>query len=253
MEQNKPAFAQRCEDLANNENACREAYDNQYHKVRADVGFDDWRSVWRFLLACALPALLKPEGEQEPGAPVAWQGIASAIRAVGDEAARRGAMFPQTRDEQEEDKRAVRRVAEMIEWYATAGGAVATSLTGWPKHPMQPKESEEVERLKKTLNDLGKIIHDMTVAQQAAWIEWQHGKGADEAMTWIHNGLAGPGFIPDEDEPYGKEAQAWYDANRADPFPTCFCGRPSNILWMGKGFCSNAHYEQHRAEAKETS
>jgi hypothetical protein len=31
---------------------------------------------------------------------------------------------------------------------------------------------------------------------------------------------------PDEDEPYGKEAQAYFDANRSDPFPTCTnCGR----------------------------
>lgn len=248
MEQNKPAFAQRCEALANDEKACHEAYNNQYHKVRAEVGFDDWRSVWRFLLICALPTLLKPEGEQEPGAPVAYQGIVSAIRAVGDEAARRGAMFPQTRDEQEEDKRAVRRVAEMIEWYATAGGAVATSLPGWPKHPAQPAEGDEVTRLKRTLNDLGKIIHDMTVAQQAAWIEWQHGKGAEEAMSWIHNGLVGPGFIPDEDEPYGKEAQAYFDANRSDPFPICYCGRPSNSLWMGQGFCCREHYDTRRTQ-----
>lgn len=99
MEEKKTAFAQRCETLANDEKACHEAYNNQYHKVRAEVGFDDWRSVWRFLLICALPSLLKPDGEQEPGAPVAWQGIVSAIRAVGDEAARRGSMFPQTRDE----------------------------------------------------------------------------------------------------------------------------------------------------------
>lgn len=112
--------------------------------------------------------------------------------------------------------------------------------------------ADDLARAKKLTNDLGKIIHDMTVAQQAAWIEWQHGKGAEEAMTWIHNGLAGPGFIPDEDEPYGKEAQAWYDANRADPLPTCFCGRPSNSLWMGQGFCCHEHYEQRRAEAKET-
>lgn len=252
MESNKTVFAQLCEDLANNENACHEAYNNQYHKVRAEVGFDDWRSVWRFLLICALPQLLKPQGDQAPGEPVAYQGIVSAIRAVGDEAARRGAMFPQTRDEQEEDKRAVRRVAEMIEWYATNGGAVATSLLGWPSHPAHPDESDEVARLKSVLNDMGKIIHDMTVAQQAAWIEWQHGNGAEAGMGWIQNGLFGPGFIPDEDEPYGKEAQAWFDANRSDPFPTCLCGRPSNILWMGKGFCCDAHYQQHRAEAKET-
>ena len=121
-------------------------------------------------------------------------------------------------------------------------------MPGWPKHPAQPKESEEVERLKKTLNDLGKIIHDMTVAQQAAWIEWQHGKGAEEAMVWIQNGLFGPGLISDEDEPYGKEAQAYFDANRSDPFPTCYCGRPSNQLWMGQGFCCQEHYNTRRAQ-----
>jgi len=108
----------------------------------------------------------------------------------------------------------------------------------------------ELGRVKRLAGDLGKIIHDMTVAEQAAWIEWQHGRGAEAAMSWIHNGLEGPGHIPDEDVPYGKEPQAWFDANRADPFPTCFCGRPSNRLWMGKGFCSNEHYQQHHAEAE---
>ncbi len=88
----------------------------------------------------------------------------------------------------------------------------------------------------------------MTVAQQAAWIEWQHGKGAEEAMGWIQNGLFGPGLIPDEDEPYGKEAQAYFDANRSDPFPTCYCGRPSNHLWMGQGFCCQEHYNTRRAQ-----
>ena len=108
----------------------------------------------------------------------------------------------------------------------------------------------EVERLKVFSEDLGKIIHDMVVGQQAAWIEWRHGKGAEEAMGWIENGLAGPGHIPDEDAPYGKEPQAFYDANRADPFPACHCGRPSNILWMGKGFCSIEHYNAALAASK---
>lgn len=106
----------------------------------------------------------------------------------------------------------------------------------------------EVARLKSVGSDLAKIIHDMVVANQAAWIEWQHGRGAEAAMIWIQNGLFGPGHIPDEDEPYGKEAQAWFDANRADPFPACFCGRPSHHLWMGQGFCSEAHYRQAKAE-----
>jgi hypothetical protein len=69
MEQNKPAFAQRCEALANDEKACHEAYNNQYHKVRAEVGFSfnkeieldgsvkDQQSVDK-VLASALAALV---------------------------------------------------------------------------------------------------------------------------------------------------------------------------------------------------
>lgn len=91
------------------------------------------------------------------------------------------------------------------------------------------------------LAELQKIIHDMTVANQAAWIEWRHGKGAEAAMQWIENGLSGPGHIPSETEPYGTEAQAYFDANKSDPFPRCHCGRPSNQLWMGQGACSPEH------------
>jgi hypothetical protein len=190
--------------------------------------------------------------KQSTAEPVEWQDIVSAIRAVGNEAARRGGMFPQTRDEQDEDTLAVRRVVEMIEWYATKGGAVATSLPGWPKHPAQPKESKEIQRLEKTLNDFGKVIHDMVVGQQAAWIEWKHGKGAEEGMVWIHNALFGPGFIPYKDDPYVKDAQAYYDTHRANPFPKCSCGRPSHIAWMGMGFCCKEHLDDaERAMQKE--
>lgn len=28
------------------ETACREAYDNTYHKVPAEIGYDHWRYVW---------------------------------------------------------------------------------------------------------------------------------------------------------------------------------------------------------------
>lgn len=110
-------------------------------------------------------------------------------------------------------------------------------------------ERTEIERLREAIKMYGRIIHDMVVANQAAWIEWQHGEGAEAAMVWIHNGLAGPDHIPDENAPWGKEAQAWYDANNANPMPTCHCGRPSNIGWMGKGFCSQAHYKEARTAA----
>lgn len=105
----------------------------------------------------------------------------------------------------------------------------------------------EVARLTRGQKSLGEVIHNMTVAQQSAWIEWKHGAGADAAMVWIHNGLAGPGFIPDENAPYGKEAQAWYDANNANPLPPCHCGRPSNIAWKGGSACSEAHYRDAKA------
>ena len=66
--------------------------------------------------------------------------------------------------------------------------------------------------------DLGCIIHDITVGQQAAWIEWKHGGGAEEAMQWIENALEGPGMIPgfieddiDADDPILKDAQAYFD------------------------------------------
>lgn len=106
------------------------------------------------------------------------------------------------------------------------------------------KLQTEAVRLQKAINELAGMFHDQIVGQQAAFIEWQHGAGAEAAMGWIENGLCGPGHIPDEDAPYGKEAQAWFDANKHEPFPACPCGRPSNILWMGKGFCCNTHYDE---------
>jgi hypothetical protein len=47
----------------------------------------------------------------------------------------------------------------------------------------------------RAIETAGKITHNMTVANQAAWIEWKHGAGADSAMEWIENGLIGPGLI----------------------------------------------------------
>lgn len=90
------------------------------------------------------------------------------------------------------------------------------------------------------------------VVMQAAWIEWRHGKGAEAAMRWIHNTLCGPGLIPGEAAPWGREAQAWFDANQPDPFPVCECGRPSNTVWMGKGFCSDEHYRAALARLGST-
>ncbi len=105
----------------------------------------------------------------------------------------------------------------------------------------------DAARLEKSLKQTANMHHDLIVVMQAAWIEWKHGKGAEDALGWIENTLDGPGLIPDETEPWAKEAQAYFDKNRAEPFPACFCGRPSNQLWMGKGFCGEPHYKEHRA------
>jgi hypothetical protein len=111
-------------------------------------------------------------------------------------------------------------------------------------------DSERVnhESGKALMKEISDINHDLCVSMQAAYIEWKHGKGADEAMSWIEATLDGPGLIPEETEPYGTEAQAYYDSNKAHPFPICECGRPSNIAWMGKGFCCDEHYEKARSE-----
>lgn len=81
-------------------------------------------------------------------------------------------------------------------------------------------EQDDIARLQAQLEKRHKsnfitsqALHNQIVGNQAAWIEWQHGAGAEAAMTWIHNGLAGPGLIPD-----GKEAQPWFDANVDDRY-----------------------------------
>lgn len=101
------------------------------------------------------------------------------------------------------------------------------------------------------LKMISDMHHDLLVTMQAALIEWQHGQGAEAALQWIVNTLAGPGLLPDPEAPWGKDAQAFMSANRSDPMPTCHCGRPSHIGWMGKGFCSDEHYDEARRKAMQ--
>lgn len=55
---------------------------------------------------------------------------------------------------------------------------------------------QELERVHENARAMSDLIHNMVVGQQSAWIEWQRGHGAEAAMTWIHNALAGPGALP---------------------------------------------------------
>lgn len=57
---------------------------------------------------------------------------------------------------------------------------------------------------------MSQACHNLVVANQATWIEWKNGEGAEKAMEWVENGLLGPGFIPDAS---GKSAQEYFDAN----------------------------------------
>lgn len=107
----------------------------------------------------------------------------------------------------------------------------------------------EMIKLKAEFDSATEIIHDFVVTMQAAVIEWKHGEGAEGAMEWITSKLEQGTAMPDETAPYAKEAQAWFDANRANPYPECFCGRPSNIRWMDQGFCSEAHYQLKKNES----
>ncbi|UTV56390.1 hypothetical protein [Burkholderia arboris] len=142
----------------------------------------------------------------------------------------------------------------LLEIYDTEDGPVALYVREKKRESMRERlKREEQETLATTRSEsliktMSDIIHDQTVAMQSAIIEWQHGKGAEAALSWIVNTLDGPGHLPDFDAPHGKHAQFWFNANQANPLPTCFCGNPSSSLWMGQGFCCNEHYREARAK-----
>lgn len=70
---------------------------------------EDALEAARTLLAASAPPAV-------PSEPLKLADVLKAIHAVDDEAARRGAMFPQTSDEQDKDRRAVRRVDGVLRW-----------------------------------------------------------------------------------------------------------------------------------------
>ena len=124
------------------------------------------------------------------------------------------------------------------------------ALVGPVDQPVRPGAGA-----RRTMNDkerehwklVAGMHHDALVTMQAALIEWKHGKGAEAALQWLVNALAGPGLLPSADEPWGKDAQRYFDANQSEPLPVCACGTPSHIGWMGKGFCSDEHYNEAKA------
>lgn len=103
------------------------------------------------------------------------------------------------------------------------------------------------DKERKHLKMVADMHHDAMVTMQAALIEWKHGKGAEAALQWLVNTLEGPGLLPSPDEPWGKDAQRYFDANQSNPLPVCACGTPSHIVWMDRGFCSEEHFREAKA------
>lgn len=66
----------------------------------------------------------------------------------------------------------------------------------------------ENEDLRMHIKEMDLMFGRYLLGMRASVIEWQDGKGADAAMHWIWNGLAGPGELPPPDE---KEAQPYFD------------------------------------------
>lgn len=67
---------------------------------------------------------------------------------------------------------------------------------------------QAVKRSAMRIKELDLMFGRYLLGMQSAVIEQEHGKGAEEAMRWIFNGLAGPGvFAPDD----ATDAQAYFD------------------------------------------
>lgn len=67
---------------------------------------------------------------------------------------------------------------------------------------------QAVKRSAMRIKELDLMFGRYLLGMQSAVIEQEHGKGAEAAMRWIFNGLAGPGvFAPDD----ATDAQAYFD------------------------------------------
>lgn len=86
---------------------------------------------------------------------------------------------------------------------------------GYDPHGPDVVMAEAYDRLTADNQDLRMLVKEMDLlfgryllGMRASVVEWRHGKGADAAMQWIWNGLAGPGELPPEEE---TQAQAYFD------------------------------------------
>lgn len=75
---------------------------------------------------------------------------------------------------------------------------------------LNERESSDLAR-----NDILNHLEDLLLTMQAAYIEMVHGEGPEAAMEWIVNTLDGPGLIPDPFEPYGTNAQEYFNHHKS--------------------------------------
>lgn len=108
-------------------------YMNKCLRCGAHVGAVDKRAT--SCRPCAEKAFAAAKQPAEP-ATLSTADVIIAILAVDREAARRGEMFPQTHDEQREDRRAVARVVGMLRWYQENTGC--ERIKGWPTATSRP-------------------------------------------------------------------------------------------------------------------
>lgn len=68
--------------------------------------------------------------------------------------------------------------------------------------------AQTVQNAGMRIKELDLLFGRYLLGMRSAVIEMEHGRGAQAAMEWIVNGLAGPGELPPEDE---TDAQAYFD------------------------------------------
>jgi hypothetical protein len=70
------------------------------------------------------------------------------------------------------------------------------------------KVEKELQRAHMRIKEMDLLFGRYILAMRSAVIEHENGKGAEAAMLWIFNSLAGPGELPPEEE---TDAQAYFD------------------------------------------
>ncbi|MDD1966988.1 hypothetical protein NPS29_16790 [Pseudomonas putida] len=66
----------------------------------------------------------------------------------------------------------------------------------------------DLKKAKNMIKEMDLLFGRNLLAMRCAVIEWEHGKGAKDGMSWIYNTLRGPGELPPED---ATDAQTHFD------------------------------------------